>query len=373
MTDYSDTRENIHGGAVYEAARRLRIPPEKILDFSANINPLGPPSGVITGTAGDRSITSYPDLTDFVTALSDKLQISPEKIVVSNGSTALIFAAVRALKPRRALLIEPAFAEYRRALQSVDAEAYEMVLQETDAFQPDFSSINKSLRLRRYDLVVLNNPHNPTGAVYSREAIEGVVQQAAEVGAFMILDEAFIDYAPGASMVTEVAAQSNLVVLRSLTKFYGMPGLRVGYAVCCEGLAARLRDQIEAWPVSSFALAAAGAAIAESAYEREAIRRNEVLRCEFQSSLEHIGFTVFPSAANFLLVKLAKSGSGLAMWLEQYGVLIRRCDSFRGLGDNFVRIAVRTEADNRRLVELIRRWLEDHAKTQRGEVMEEGS
>jgi threonine-phosphate decarboxylase len=147
-------------------------------------------------------------------------------------------------------------------------------------------------------------------------------------------------------------------VLRSLTKFFAIPGLRVGYAVCEAGMAAAIRKQLDAWPVSTIALEAGQAALGAKEYGTRARRINEQAREELAAALSEIGLTVFPSAANFLLVKLPRgSGAELAQHLESSRVLIRRCDSFSGLGDVYIRLAVRSREDNLRLVSLIEDWL----------------
>jgi threonine-phosphate decarboxylase len=160
------------------------------------------------------------------------------------------------------------------------------------------------------------------------------------------------------AMLHMAASKSRFIVLRSLTKFYAMPGLRVGYAVCAAGMAAAVRDQIDAWPVSTIALDAGQAALAEEEYERETRLINAQAREEFAAALREIGLSVFSSEANFLLGKLPRgSGGELARSLESSRVLIRRCDSFGGLGDAYLRLAVRPRADNLRLVSLIETWL----------------
>jgi threonine-phosphate decarboxylase len=137
-----------------------------------------------------------------------------------------------------------------------------------------------------------------------------------------------------------------------------MPGLRVGYAVCGAKLAAMIRQQIDAWSVSTVALEAGCAALDQDEFDAESRGTNAQAREEFSNALDSIGLQVFPSITNFLLVKLPRgSGAELAGWLESERILIRRCDSFRGLGDAYIRLAVRSIRDNRRLASLIELWL----------------
>jgi threonine-phosphate decarboxylase len=350
-----------HGGRVFDAARRWGIAPEDVIDFSANINPLGPPPGALAAIEkclAPVSLRSYPDSHTFVSALAEKHGVGPDEIVIGPGSAALMFAALRATLPATALTLEPGFDEYFRACASIEAEVLRLRLTEKNGFKPDFNAIARVIEARQCYLVILNSPHNPTGRLYARDDLLALIDLAEANEVAVLLDEAFIDYAPQASLVTLAPAKSGLIVLRSLTKFYAIPGLRVGYAVCSSDLAEEIRRQIDAWPVSTIALEGARAALAEEEYESETRRINAQAREEFAAALRKIGLSVFPSDANFLLCKLPRgSGAELAEWLESSRVLIRRCDSFSGLGADYIRLAVRSREDNLRLVSLIENWL----------------
>jgi threonine-phosphate decarboxylase len=358
--------EAIHGGRVYEAARRWKIAPEEVIDFSANINPLGPPPGVLAALEkclAPVSLRSYPDSQAFVSALAEKYGVDRDAIVIGPGSAALMFAVLRATLPSSALVMEPGFDEYFRACAAVEAQAPRLRLTEEGDFAPDFAELKRIVEARQFDLLILNSPHNPTGRLYAREDLIALLNVAEANEVAVLLDEAFIDYAPHASLAALAAARSGLVVLRSLTKFYAIPGLRVGYAVCSPEMAAAIRRQFDAWPVSTIALEAGRAALNEEEYERESRRVNTRARKEFAAALSEIGLSVFPSDANFLLARLPYgSGAELAEWLESSRILIRRCDSFSGLGDAYIRLAVRSSEDNLRLVSLIEVWLRRNAK-----------
>jgi threonine-phosphate decarboxylase len=355
-----------HGGRVYEAARRWGIAPEEVIDFSANINPFGPPPAVLTAlekSLAPVSLRSYPDSHTFVSALAEKYGVDCDQLVIGPGSAALLFAVLRALRPSTVLMIEPGFDEYFRACAAVEAEVLCQRLTEKNGFEPDFAALARMVESRRCDLLILNSPHNPTGRLYARENLLELVDAAEANDVAVLLDEAFIDYAPRASLVSVAATKSRLVVLRSLTKFFAIPGLRVGYAVCAAEMASSIRKQLDAWPVSTIALEAGRAALDEEEYETRTRRINAQAREEFAEALREIGLTVFPSAANFLLVKLPRgSGAELARILESSRVLIRRCDSFSGLGDAYIRLAVRAREENLRLVSLIETWLRRSAE-----------
>jgi threonine-phosphate decarboxylase len=357
VKDRSSTVHSIHlehGGKVYEAARRWGIEPHEVLDFSANINPFGPPEGVLTAIQHALTPTGlrvYPDSHDFLDAIASKHQVMPDEVIVGSGAASLIFAVMHALSPRKVLMLCPAFVEYSRASAGVNAQVITELLTEENGFAPDFARLVRTIKEGQVDLVILNSPHNPTGVLYPRDALISLVEAAEKHDVAVLLDEAFVDYAPQASLISLATTRPNLIVLRSLTKFYAMPGIRVGYAVCSIKLAGRIREQIDPWSVSTVALEAGCAALREDEFGAESWRVNDLAREEFANGLRDLGLTVFPSAANFLLAKLPHgSGADLQNWLEPEHILIRRCDSFHGLGDDYVRLAVLSRADNARLL-----------------------
>lgn len=358
--------EATHGGRVYESARRWGIAPDEVIDFSANINPLGPPSGVLAAIEkglAPVSLRSYPDAQAFVSALAEKHGVCSDEIVIGPGSAALLFTAMRALLPATTVVLEPGFDEYFRACGAVGTRVTRLRLMEENGFEPDFGALTRIIKARHCDLLILNSPHNPTGRLYAREDLMALLEVSEANDVAVLLDEAFIDYAPQASLIHMAVKTSRLTVLRSLTKFYAIPGLRVGYAVCSSDMAATIRRQFDAWPVSTIAFEAGRATLVEDEYEILSRRVNAQAREEFADALSEIGLSVFPSEANFLLIRLPHgSGAELAAWLESSRILIRRCDSFSGLGDAYIRLAVRSSEDNLRLVFLVETWLGRRAK-----------
>src|SRR5258708_8961322 len=350
-----------HGGRVYEAARRWGIGPGEVIDFSASINPLGPPPGILSAIENALSpvnLRAYPDSYAFLRALADKQNLMPDEVIVGSGTAALMFAVLHAILPKRVLVLEPAFAEYSRACAAVKAEVTTWPLTEEDGFTPNFASLVRAVKEQLFDLVILNSPHNPTGISYRKEELLSLVDAAQAQNVTVLIDEAFVDYAPQASLVSLAATKPHLVVLRSLTKFYAMPGLRVGYGVCNAKLAAKITEQIDSRSVSTVALEAGRAALDEDQFGAESRRANVQAREQFANALRGVGLTVFPSTANFLLARLPHgSGEDLQRWLDSERILIRRCDSFRGLRDAYIRLAVRSCLDNVRLVSLIETWL----------------
>ena len=194
---------------------------------------------------------------------------------------------------------------------------------------------------------LLNNPHNPTGALLEPDEVRRIAP--------LIIDEAFIDYAPHASMVREAAEHPGLIVIRSLTKFYGCPALRVGYAVAQPETIRRIQSFLPTWPVTQLALDALTEAIADREYEDASLRDNAIEREWLTGGLSGLGFRVSPSAANYLFMELSgdmpASSDLRSRLIAHHRILIRNCDSYEGLAPGrHIRVAVRFREDNIRLL-----------------------
>jgi len=339
-----------HGGDIQRAARQGGVPAHDVLDFSANVNPVGLPHRARERLARDAANplawSRYPDpeLSELRQAISRYAGVPPACIVIGAGADSLIHAAVRALAPRRCLIPVPAFSEYHRAVSAFGCCAIEIPL-------------GSNAKAFAGDLLFLNNPHNPTGACVHRSDMLCRISIALASGAMVLVDEAFVDYAPDASVTSDCALADGVVCIRSLTKFFGCPGLRAGYAVAAAQTAASLQAQLPPWPVTTLAANALAEALADTAYIQETLGRNARARSRLESGLAALGIQTPPSAANFLLLRLPEDASGSVVrdrLLGDHALLVRECNSFAGLEhDRYLRIAVRTEDENARLMEAL--------------------
>ena len=341
--------EALHGGRLWATARALGLDPANLLDFSANLNPLGPPGGVVAllRRADPALLAAYPD-TDAPSlrkALVRRHHVPDPCLVLGSGGAALLFLALRALAPKRVLVPVPCFREQPRAVAACGAELASLPMQ-------DLRLDLGRLEPRGCDAVLLTNPHNPTGQLLDREAL--LAWRRAHPDVALVVDEAFMDGVPGGSVLPEIVELPRTVVLRSLTKFYAMPALRVGHALADAATAERMRGLQEAWPVGQLELLAAEAALADEAYERAtlAFLREEAPR--FHGELVGLGLKVHPGAAPFRLVELPDGdGPGCAGRLLERGILVRTCADWPGLGVPFLRLALRGREDRRRLLEAL--------------------
>ncbi|GLI38526.1 threonine-phosphate decarboxylase [Geobacter hydrogenophilus] len=346
-----------HGGTVFAVARQLGVSSDEILDFSASINPLGPPAGVRKAVAAafDR-LVHYPDsgATELRDALARHHHLLPENICVANGSTELIYLMPRLTGGRRGLIVAPPFSEYAKGLSRAGWEIDYLDLSPGNGFALSLDALDRRLA-SGCDLLFLANPGNPTGVLIPRDVVAEVIRLCRRHGIFLVLDEAFIDFCEEES-AKDLVAQGGGVVLRSMTKFYAIPGLRLGYAVGSEEVIARLAALREPWSVNTLAQAAGLACLADGDYPARTRSLVEAERVRLDAGITALpGLAVYPSAANYLLARLdaGPTAPELAAWLLAERVLIRDCSSFRGLSDRFFRIAVRGPEENGRLLELL--------------------
>ncbi|MBI3324772.1 MAG: threonine-phosphate decarboxylase, partial [Candidatus Omnitrophica bacterium] len=361
-------RTRTHGGNPWELARQYGFSHREIVDFSLDINPLGyPPSlrAAILDHVDDLRYYPDPEAVALRKALSAQHGIPLDTILPGNGSAELIGLLTHLRPVTTALVISPTFSEYEWAVEQMGATVRHVLTTEPDAFQLRVADEPWPELLQDVGLVFLCNPNNPTGTSLSRTRVLQLAQQCHRAGAWLIVDEAFVEFVEHPneiSVVREAADLDHLIVLRSLTKLFAVPGLRLGYLVASPSLVARARAFQPPWPLNTFALAVGARLLSETEYVSRSRRALAELREAFQRSLSTLpGLRPFPSTTNFILCKLTTSeitSDQLCERLARQGILIRNCDSFTGLeSGRFIRIAVRTQEDNARLVAALRELL----------------
>jgi threonine-phosphate decarboxylase len=328
-------------------ATRQRQP---LLDFSVNLNPLGPPPSVQEALRRELDgIGRYPDPECRLLKLELALRhgLSPAQIVVGNGSNELIHAIVQRLPMRLEVIVEPTYTEYLRASLGVDHKV-EHWLSEAASFSPEPFTLPAARR------IWLCNPNNPTGQLWRRDQLAPWI--AANPTADFVVDEAFLPFRSDEqiySLVNDVHWLPNLVVLRSLTKVYTLPGLRLGYLVTQPGLAAKIQNQLPTWSVNIQAQAAGLAALRDQVFLTRTHTWLNTERPEFLMKLSALpGLDPVPSQANFFLLRLREDWAGsVADRLAERGIAVRDASNFVGLDHHYIRVAVRTRAENQRLVD----------------------
>ncbi|MFM7424987.1 MAG: threonine-phosphate decarboxylase CobD [Elainella sp.] len=363
-----------HGGNLVWAADLAGCPAAAILDFSASINPLGPPQSALEAIQAHLTELRHypdPDYRELRQVLSQQHNLSPEWVMPGNGAAELLTWASRDLAKQAATyLLTPAFSDYFRALKSFGAKLTAQPLK----LQADAPHL--LIPAPPGSGLLLNNPHNPSGRLFPKTALLPLLHQFALV----VIDEAFMDFLPPdqqQSLIDWVPRYPNLVILRSLTKFYSLPGLRLGYAIAHPDRLARWQTWRDPWSVNSLAAAAGVAILQDQAFQQQTWDWLPPARQQLMARLAALpGLAPLPSSANFLLVQCQggeNSASGLSgpdlqqRLLKSSQILIRDCLSFPELGEAFFRVAVRQQVENQRLLDGLAAALANGAPAGRGD------
>jgi threonine-phosphate decarboxylase len=351
-------KKRTHGGNIQEAIQKYKLPKNKIIDFSANIIPLKLTKEIKELTLKTlKSISLYPDpkCREFTTTAASLYNISPDNILAGNGSTELIHLIPLALKIKKALIFTPCFSEYEFALKNIQAKPIFIPTKEQNLFQIDLNKIKRYID--KIDLIFLANPNNPTGTFIDPDKILFLAKLCAKSSKILALDEAFVDFVPNLDpkiMAQKSAQMPNFLIIRSLTKFFGLAGLRLGYIIAHKKLIKKISQSQYPWSVNIFAQNIGTKIIQDQEYIKETklfILKQKKVLLEKLKKIKLL--TVYPSAANFILCKLkmpSLSVDLLAKKLGQQGIIIRQCKDFRGLKEGFFRIAVRNQRENQILV-----------------------
>ena len=348
-----------HGGDIYSFQKQEK----PLLDFSANINPLGVPDVLRSAIVNVVDfLVHYPDPAQrrLRQALAEFHGKTPEQIVCGNGGADVIFRTVRAVSPSHAPIPVPAFSEYAAALAEIGCRVtyWKMPF----PYQLD-ETILKALECGSYDFLALCNPNNPTGTGIAPELLERILCLAAEKHIFVLLDECFCDMAetePGIrSMLPCLEQYPHVLVLKSLTKLYAIPGLRLGYGLCADTeLVEKIRQTGQPWPVNTLAEEAGIAALHAEEYREKSLSFLQDERWRLYDELGKLGFRVWKPSANFVFFR-AEGCPDLDERLIPYGILLRHCDNYVGLGVDDYRAAVRLPEENAYLLRCLRQVMEE--------------
>lgn len=355
-----------HGGDIRTAEEAFGLDQEQFVDFSANMNPIGPPMVIeeIIKTKW-KDVVRYPDPAsrELVQAIAKYYEIPEESILVGNGAAELIDLLVRELRPGMTGIARPSFREYEDAVRHANGQAYNIPLHEEQDFILQSGEIE--LAMNQTDLLFLGHPNNPTGKLVPQSIIDIIVEKQHP----LILDEAFIDFLPNEmelSQIRRAAIQPNLFVIRSMTKFYSIPGIRLGFMVAHPDIIRMLRERQTPWSVNFLAQE-----IGRAVLDKEDVRNKQYSLQTYEwlanerewlvKELESLGLRVYASEVNFLLFstgdQVGRSIKQLQQLLGRKGILIRDASLFTGLDGRFGRVAIRLRSDNEKLVQAMREVL----------------
>lgn len=365
----------IHGGNIFQFAHEQRIEPYEVVDFSANINPLGPSQrGLDALNAQLRYIAHYPDATndDVLNAIADTYEMDKHQIIVGNGAAELLYAICRLPGYTGAFVPAPGFSEYKEALEASKIPVRDIFYRprEDDNGKPYFEVPYLALEtfaaeLKGQDgriIVFLGNPNNPDGTLLDKDHIRTVASMLKDANSLLVIDESFIDFVGNDplqdnehSMRSLVNEFDNIIVVHSFTKFYAVPGLRIGAAFANETLITQLQQYIPSWSVNTLAQAYTKAALNDVDYIKRTKQELNEERAFMYNALDDIeGITVYPPSANFILFQVNQEGitaNYINEELKKYNMIVRNCDSYVGLTNHWVRIAIKDHDTNIKLVD----------------------
>ena len=367
---------DFHGGNIYKIFREKNI--TEILDYSSNINPYGVPKSLKQKIAENIGILErYPD-PDYV-ELREKLaelnKVDISNITVGNGATESIFLFMKVLKPENVLIVSPTFGEYERAVRAWDSSENREIeieyfeLEEKDEFRLNIGKLKKELE-KKYDLAIICNPNNPTGKFLKMAETEEILRECNKYDTKLFIDEAFIEFLEDGlkeSVVNSGENKKNLFVTRAFTKFFAIPGLRLGYGIYFDkSLEKKIDEKKEPWSVNNIAEMAGITVLDDTEYiERTLSWITEEKKYMYEKLDEISGIKPYKTEVNFICVKikdeLISKGLNVKKLREKMmeeGILIRDASNFKFLDERFFRLAIKDRRSNDRVIEVLKKILE---------------
>ena len=349
-----------HGGNVYDGEGIL----QNWIDVSANINPLG-----LSGRVKEAIITAvdmlvhYPDpeARALKNALAHHYEILKERLICTNGAAELMYIYFHTFKPKEVIIPVPSFDEYEKAAKAGGAHITYVYTQQ-DNFNSNLMRMVEAAGEEA--VIILGNPNNPTGSLVRKEEVEAAVKEGIKKNLRFVVDESFLDFRYDEerfSVKKLTGIYENLLVIRSLTKFFALPGLRLGFGTACEPDIKKMEGHKDCWNVNSLAQVAGTAALTDGEYIRESRRLCEVERVYMKTRLQEITeIHVTGGSVNFILIQFLlpyHTAKEAADYFKCHGILIRNCCNYRGLNGEFIRLAVRDRVTNNRVIRIIKNYI----------------
>ncbi|MDO5516732.1 MAG: threonine-phosphate decarboxylase CobD [Clostridium sp.] len=358
-----------HGGNAKEISRSKGINYDDIVDFSANINPLGMPESAKKAILDNIDlIEKYPDITYFelkssirdfenIKICDEQLKIENEDIILGNGAAEVLFNVVKAVNPKNVLIPAPTFSEYEESVNAAGGQVNLYYLKEENDFkicEDILEYINADL-----DMMFICNPNNPTGVITEKQLLKKILDKSLENKVFVVIDESFLDFKrEDYSMIEYLNTYENLIIIKSLTKFFAIPGIRVGYALSRSTSFVEKVDTITpAWNINILGEAAVKSCLKDKEYIEETIDFMEKEKNYLYNELKEIEkLKIYKPSVNFILFKI-HDDTDLKERLLDRNILIRSCDNYHGLNKSYYRIAVRNHQENMNIISKIKEVL----------------
>lgn len=348
---------NSHGANVFEIAKDEGIKIEDIKDFSSNINPLGPSKKALESLKDNLNLLStYPDVDylDLREAISTYASCKRENIVLGLGSTEILRDTIYYFAPKTAMILSPCYSEYERELRKISSHIFEYNLEEKNDFKINLDQLINTINEKNIDFLIFANPNNPTGTILKKSEIERVLR---ETEAKVLVDETYIEFTDMETYSSSSLTKSydNLVVVRGTSKFFALPGIRLGYGLTSnEGLLKFFKDKEVLWQINSVAEICGKVMFSDEAYIKKVYDFIRTRRENFYEKLAGIEILrAYDSFGNFILVKILKGPNAriLREKLMKKGLVVRNCESFKNLDESYFRFCILDDDANERLIE----------------------
>lgn len=363
-------KTDFHGGNIYKIFREKNI--DKILDYSSNINPYGLPESLKKEIFEKLFVLERypdPDYIELREKIAEKNNLNIENIIVGNGATEIIFLFMKILSPKKVLIVSPTFGEYERAIKSSiladdSLEINYFELKEAENFVLNIKNLETELE-NNYDLLILCNPNNPTGQFLKLKKLEEILKICEQKNTKLFVDEAFVEFVEdweNESIINSKENKENLFVIRAFTKFFAIPGLRLGYGICFNNnLLKKMLEKKEPWSVNNIADLAGKTVLDDENYiqkTKEWIKNQKKYMYENLNKIE--GLRAYKTEVNFILLKIEDNllGKGLDVknlrkeMLEK-GILIRDASNFIYLNKHYFRLAIKDKLNNEKVIETL--------------------
>ena len=372
-------KTDFHGGNIYKIFREKNI--DKILDYSSNINPYGLPENLKKEIFEKLFVLERypdPDYIELREKIAEKNNLNIENIIVGNGATEIIFLFMKILSPKKVLIVSPTFGEYERAIKAStlannNLEINYFELKEAENFVLNIKNLETELE-NNYDLLILCNPNNPTGQFLKLKKLEEILKICEQKNTKLFVDEAFVEFVEdweNESIINSKENKENLFVIRAFTKFFAIPGLRLGYGICFNNnLLKKMLEKKEPWSVNNIADLAGKTVLDDENYiqkTKEWIKDQKKYMYENLNKIE--GLRAYKTEVNFILLKiednLLEKGldvKNLRKKMLEKGILIRDASNFIYLNKHYFRLAIKDKLNNEKVIETLTSILKNYNK-----------
>ncbi len=350
-----------HGANLFDLASKYGFKIDEIMDFSSNINPFGAsPKALAEICKNPNSVSIYPDpsYTQLRKAISSYTRVSKENILLGNGATDLISGFIKYVNPANAMILSPAYSEYKKEFTKLNSKVFELFLSEKNSFKADVTSIIDYASSNNCEMIVICNPNNPTGSILTSDEIKQILENT---NAYILVDETYVEFTDQNIYSSTVLVDEfpKLFVIRGTSKFFSTPGIRLGYALCSDKeIKSSINKDTNLWNINIFADKMGQIMFLDKEYQAETFKLMETERKFIFDELSKMPqLRVYSSKGNFILSKILTStltAYDLYEALLPHRIIIRNCSNFAGLGDSYFRVCVLKPDENILLIKKLK-------------------